>query len=82
MGFNTFVSVLRVTADLLPVAYDLVKSLDGIAEQEGTGPEKLQIVMDLLKEAVAEAKATGVTWEKVEPVLRRVVEGMLALVRR
>lgn len=72
-----YLSILRIIVTLIPVIYDLVKQLEEIADYEGTGQEKLKLVLDVLKEAF-----TSDEWASAEPMLRTVIEAILKMVRK
>ncbi len=77
-----YVATLKVFVSLIPINYELVKSLDAIDEKEGTGPAKLQIVLDAVKSAIEQAKSEGVSWETIKPMISALVENLLKIVRR
>ena len=77
-----YVELLKVFVQVLPLIIDLVKKLDDLPSSEGTGADKLQIVLDAVKAAVTQAKELGVSWDKLEPMIKAAVESILRIIRR
>ena len=77
-----YINLLKVFVALLPIIVDLVKALESIGGAEGTGPEKLALVLEAVKAAFEQAKTDGVSWEKLEPLVRAAVERILAIIRK
>ena len=77
-----YVELLKVFVQVLPLIIDLVKKLDDLPSSEGTGADKLQIVLDAVKAAVTQAKELGVGWDKLEPMIKAAVESILRIIRR
>ena len=74
--------IVKLLAALLPIVYDLVKKLDELGGAQGTGPEKLAIVLDVIRGAFSQIKDTGIKWDQIEPLIKRAVEGFLVIIRR
>lgn len=81
MNLSQYIQLIKVLAVLIPAVVELVKSLEEIGETAGTGPEKLELVIDLLKTTFANLK-TDVQWGTIEPIIRNVVEAILKIIRR
>lgn len=81
MNLSQYLQLIKVLAVLIPAVIELVKSLEEIGETAGTGPEKLQLVIDVLSETFAGLK-TDVQWGTVEPIIRDIVEAILRIIRR
>ena len=77
-----YIELLKVFVQVLPLIIDLVKKLDDLPSSEGTGADKLQIVLDSVKAAVTQAKELGVSWDKLEPMIKAAVESILRIIRR
>ena len=77
-----YIELLKVFVQVLPLIIDLVKKLDDLPSSEGTGADKLQIVLDAVKAAVTQAKELGVSWDKLEPMIKAAVESILRIIRR
>ena len=77
-----YIELLKVFVQVLPLIIDLVKKLDDLPSSEGTGADKLQIVLDAIKAAVTQAKELGVSWDKLEPMIKAAVESILRIIRR
>ncbi len=77
-----YIALLKAFVALLPVVVDLVKQLDAIGGGEGTGKDKLQLVIDAVRTAFEQARETGVSWASLEPMIRSAVEAILKIVRR
>lgn len=78
----SYINLLKIFVQLLPIIVDLVRALDNIGGAEGTGPEKLALVLEAVKAAFEQAKTDGVSWEKLEPLVRAAVERILAIIRK
>ena len=81
MNLSQYLQLIKVLAALIPAVIEIVKSLDEIGDTAGTGPEKLQLVIDVLSETFAQLK-TDVQWGSIEPILRDVVERVLKIIRK
>ena len=77
-----YIELLKVFVQVLPLIIDLVKKLDDLPSSEGTGADKLQIILDAVKAAVTQAKELGVSWDKLEPMIKAAVESILRIIRR
>ena len=77
-----YIELLKVFVQVLPLIIDLVKKLDDLPSSDGTGADKLQIVLDAVKAAVTQAKELGVSWDKLEPMIKAAVESILRIIRR
>ena len=77
-----YIELLKVFVQVLPLIIDLVKKLDDLPSSEGTGADKLQIVLDAVKAAITQAKELGVSWDKLEPMIKAAVESILRIIRR
>ena len=49
---------------------------------EGTGQEKMAFVLNAIKTAIEQAGESGVTWAKLEPMVKLAVEAILKVLRK
>lgn len=82
MSIGQFAQIARVLAALLPVIMELVAALDEVATQEGTGKDKMTLVLDLVRNAFDDVIELDIPWEKIEPYVRSIVGFVLKIVRR
>ena len=81
MKFQMYIAIFSLIAELIPVIKKLVESLDKIDDTPGTGLDKLELVLSVVRTAFDDAQAVGVTWEQFEPYVRTVVESLLKIIR-
>lgn len=77
-----YIKVLTVFVELLPLIRDLVAELDSIDAAPGTGPTKLDIVLNAVKQAMQIAGDSGVQFSDIEVLVRSAVESILKLIRK
>lgn len=82
MTVAQFIKMASVLSSLIPVIIELVTALDAVANQEGTGKDKMALVLELVRNAFADLTALDIPWEKIEPYARKLVDGILKLARR
>ena len=82
MNIGPYIAIMELLAKLIPVIKRLVQSLDDVNDAPGTGPEKLEFVLALVKQAFVDFKATGLKWEEFEPYVKAAAELLLKLIRR
>lgn len=78
MNLTKALAALRALAILIPVIVELAKSLDDL---EGDGAAKLAIVLEAVKAAFEQIKDSGVDWESIKPLIERVIDPILKLIR-
>lgn len=78
MNLTKALAALRALALLIPIIIEMAKSLDSI---EGDGAAKLQIVLEAVKAAFEQIKDSGVDWESIKPLIERVIDPILKLIR-
>jgi hypothetical protein len=79
---NATVQALILLAQLVPTIFALVKALEDIGGVEGTGQEKMAFVLNAIKTAIEQAGESGVTWAKLEPMVKLAVEAILKVLRK
>ncbi len=77
-----YIQVIQIIAYLSRAVYDLIKELDEINTNPGTGPDKMALVMSTMQDIYTQMQTDGVTWDKVEPLLQKWAEGLLKLARK
>ena len=77
-----YVQVIQIIAYLSKAIYDLIKELDDINTNPGTGPDKMALIMSTIQGIYSDMQTNGVAWDKVEPLLQKWAEGLLKLSRK
>ena len=78
----SYINLLKAFVALLPIIVEMVRTLDDIGGGEGTGKEKLALVIETVKAAFEQVKDIGISWERLEPLVRAAVERILKIIRR
>lgn len=78
----SYINLLQAFAALLPVIIDLVRTLESVGNTAGTGAEKLSLVLTAVKTAFERLQSSDVTWERLEPLVKVAVEGILKIIRK
>ncbi len=76
-----FIKIMQTLMLMLPTLINVVRQVQELFPQKELGPQKLELVKQMTEAAHQADPDTNVDFDQLWPAVRRVIEGILTLVK-
>jgi hypothetical protein len=76
-----FLSAIKLAASIIPILFDLIPAIEKAYPMPRQGAEKLNLLLELVRDAVDVAK-DGVSWDDVAPLVQKWVASIVGFMNK